>query len=294
MAMTARRSAPCKCAIGVKARALLFVEAMLFFVRPSVIGSILVVCGAVLGVRHAVTETDARFQAARERAIADCKAYRASQDHSDANVCKDDPFSRPVIPAFKKAEAKIEGARARIHTDPDGAAKELRSAFEDATKIDRHGTLLAALVSAKIVNEGLDVLEKNESAFTPRARIELVSYVRLGSTKHPFEAERLTRLWVLSERNPLAERGVVGEAIVTDAMLQEDAILSEMDRAIAVGDVARCERAARGRRGLLRQGLDSAPLCKKAADVAKVDDRVLGVVTRAIKDIGLPTPPPRA
>jgi hypothetical protein len=249
--------------------------AMVFLVRALVLGLI------VVGVRGASREAYARFDAAHGRADSECRAYRRA--HPDADVCRDDPFARPVLPAFKEAQKKIDKAKAG--RDPEN---ELREAFDIATRLDAHGTFLGEIIAAKIVNDGIDVIER--SSLPPLVRAEIVSHARLASAKHPFETERLERLWMLGNRDGLAGRGPIGAALVADAMLQEDAVLSEMDRAIAANDVPRCERAAHGRQSYLGAGDDLAFLCRKAAEVTRAQERSEKVIVAALL-AGFPPPP---
>lgn len=260
-------------------------RAMLFLLRPWILGLVVTVF-ATVGIRYAWRESDARLDAARARAQNQCRAYRNA--NPDANVCRDDAYAKPVIPGFKVAKKHLDGARSKIAAgDRDGAAVDIRAAFDFATDADHRGTFIGELVAATIVNEGLDVLEKHEKEFPPGTRAEIAIHARLESPRRPFETWRLNHLWFLSDRDSYASYGPIGAALTADAMLQDDAIFAEMDRAIVAKDLARCESAARGRRGLYSRGLQLAPMCKKAADIVRADARMQSFVQRAFDDLRL-------
>jgi hypothetical protein len=241
---------------------------MLFLLRPALLAPLLLLFGLVFGACAASRGAHARFEAAQARVDAECRAYRTA--HPDANVCRDDPYAPKLMPLYHQARGHLADARVRLDAgDSEPADADLRHAFDVATKIDANGTFLASVMAASIVNEGLDLLARTPLA--PGARKETASHARLRSAAHPYEGERLTHLWLLS-RDGLLYRGPIGEALLADTMLEEDAVLAEMDRAVVVGDVARCERAALGRRGpLATQGIT---LCPKAAEVARTGKRL--------------------
>jgi hypothetical protein len=241
---------------------------MLVLLRPALIAPLLLLAGLVFGACTVSRGAHARFEAERARVDAACRAYRAARP--DANVCRDDPYARRVIPAYQQGRARLADARHRLDAgDTDAAAAVLRHVFDDATRMDGSGTFIASCASASLVNEGLDLLER--APLGPDDRREIASHALLRSAAHPYEGERLTHLWLLS-REDFLPRGPIGEALLADAMLEEDVVLAEMDRAVLAGDVGRCERAALGRRGL--RATQGITLCEKAAEVARTGKRL--------------------
>jgi hypothetical protein len=283
---------------------------VLFLLRPSLFVVLAVVAAIGWGAHAASNGIHVRLDAARERVDAQCRAYRAeAQGHADADVCRDDPYARAPMQPFKAATASIASAARHLDAgDTREAERELSSALDAAARIDESGTLLGSLFAARTVNDVLDVVDRHPSSFPPTARIQLSMHARIPSARHPFETERLRRLWLLARDQRMPAWGAVGEAVLLDAMFQEDATLAEMDRAASVRDVARCQRAARGRTEVYADGFDYARLCPKADEVVRAQERIVAMRTRAfpevraegaadspkgrLKDIGLPTQPP--
>ncbi len=217
-----------------------------------------------------------------------CAAYR--YDHRDANVCKDDLYSRPAVPSLNASKKELEHARRALDAgDTRAAARHMRVALDTASTVDRLGTFIAELVAVKIVNDALDVVDSRPAAFSPELRLELASHIRLESPAHPFETMRLHDAWVAA-RDRRAKWGPIGEAFVTDAMLEADEVAAEMDRATVARDVERCKRAAADGTHRLFGGGDLASLCERAVTITRAGDRVRAFRRQAIKDSDPPTP----
>jgi len=155
-----------------------------------------------------------------------------------------------------------------------------------AVRFDEHGTAIGELLAAKLVDGALDILEKHRALFTPKARFELTGRMRLRSASHPLESTRLDTLYRLAH-DSVGDRGPIGEALLADAMLQDDAIYAEMDRAAAAGDAKRCQRAASGRSGFGASGI--APvLCEPMSKLTKTEERMMRVTMDAVREMATP------
>lgn len=207
-----------------------------------------VVVLAVGGALAASRSSHRRYESARERALAECRAFRASPGRANADVCRTDPFARPLELLKRGRAAVVQARSAARRRDVVAFGTALAEALERANELDDRGSTIGALAAARIVDEVLDVLELNRSMVDDASRAALLARAHLRAADHPFEAERVHTQWMLSEEVAEARLPpvfVVSEGRAAEQMLQADVALAEMDRAVVDGDVPRCEAAAR-------------------------------------------------
>ncbi|HEY8077168.1 MAG TPA: hypothetical protein VIF62_23740 [Labilithrix sp.] len=255
---------------------------MLLLLRPSIVFPFFLFAALVgVGVAGARGAHE-RFTTANERIDADCRAYRSA--HPNANVCRDDPYALRVVPLANEQLKKLEIARKQASAgDAKASAATIRGVLEVASRLDDHGTAIGTLLAAKLVDGALDILEQHRALFDPNVRIRMTASIRLRGPEHPLEGTRLATLYRLAH-DPLADRGPIGEALLADAMLQDDAIYAEMDRAAAAGDEKRCNRAAAGRSGFGASGI-AAVLCKPMSKLPKTQERIQRMTADAAREM---------
>jgi len=172
----------------------------------------------------------ARFQAARTRIDAECRAYRAVPRNRHAAVCRGpDTYEPKAIPRYTEVSGLLDEARAKIaRGDRLRAETALRSALAIVEDVQRMGTLVADLVANSIVKQSLEIL----AAHPELDRRSVLSDVRLDVTR-PFEGLRLQHDWMLVQASRSA-----------DEIERSDTAFREMERTVA-RDVGACREASR-------------------------------------------------
>lgn len=207
----------------------------------------MLVVAAAGGALVASRGTHARYEQARERAFAGCRAYRASPGHANADVCRTDAFARPLDSMKRARDAIADAKKSAARRDVLGFAGAIARALDRANEEDDRGSTISAMIASRIVADVLDVLDANASLLDEESRRALLARAHLRAAAHPFEAERVHEMWLAAEQVGelrVPPVFVVSEARATEAIVQADVTLAEMDRAVLDGDVGRCERAA--------------------------------------------------
>lgn len=256
---------------------------MLVLFRPWLVTPLLALVGLVISARCAWF-ADERYAAASARASAGCRAYRRAPRHVDADVCREDNYRRPTIGMFKEATAALARARAAsARGDRAYEIGELTWALDLADEADRRATVIDEIVAARIVADALDLINKDR--LPPHVRLQLFAHVQLSSARAPLESMRVHRDWLLVREPPM--RGVLGRFLAAEAVADNDVTLSEMERALVAGDLARCEAASQAQSRVLPSGVD-ALMCPKLARVVETGARLDSAVADAISDADLP------
>ncbi|WP_146653782.1 hypothetical protein [Labilithrix luteola] len=249
---------------------------MLLLLRPSFIG--LVFVGVALVSATLVSrKLSERFDAAKSVSSESCRAFRAEPGHAHARVCNDDSFAPSPWPSFREGLAAIATAKNALDChDTAGAVPSLTRALQIANELDDRATLTSAVLSARLVSETLVLLERRDALLDREFRKSLLGGVHLRSARHPFEAERIDRLWMLAnaDHKTWFGRSAVLEFVLVDSMVQNDVVLDAMGRAIAEGNVEKCKVEARRTVGVFTSdGLD-ASLCPMMGTVVHTSRRL--------------------
>lgn len=226
---------------------------------------------------HAFRSSGAtRYAAAQKRAKDACRAFRDQPGHAEANVCRHDEFGPKTFEQYKAAEWKLGAARdAFARQDPASAGRTLLDLTASARRWDEHGTLVSAIFASRMIAQIVDVLDAHGAELDPRTRRAILSSARLEVASHPFERERLDHLWALSHYRETrwSSDPSSSDAALADQMEHDDAAYVEMNAATLLGDVKRCESAARS---LGRQGSADFMVhaCPRFAEAVRTGKRI--------------------
>ncbi len=224
----------------------------------------------VLGITAFRGHGTTRYAAAQKRATDACRVFRDQANHVDSEVCRYDEFGPVTFKEFHLEEARLEEARvAFARHDSLAAGRALAVAVRWAHEQDRTGN--GTYYPPMIVRKAVELLEAHGAALDERTRREIIASARLEAAAHPFERERLTRLWVLAsyERLRLQDAPPFDASSLADEMEIDEAAYLEMSEATLLEDVPRCERAAH-RLGALSGGSAVARQCSRMVDTVRV------------------------
>lgn len=255
---------------------------MFFLLRPTFFGPMLVglVIAAALTASHRLQE---RFDSARSRARDSCRAFRAAPGHEKADVCNDDAFAPPLWPRFREGRSEIAFARTNFERrDTAGAITALATALQIANELDDRATLTSSLLSARLVSDTLELLDAFD--LDRGFRRTLLSGVHLRSARHPFEGERVDRLWMIARDDSWFSHTPFGQVVLVDDMVKNDIVLDAMDRALADNDVERCRLEAFREVGIFPSaGLDVSlcPTMVSVVSTARRLDETRGALAKA-------------
>ncbi len=226
--------------------------------------------GAAISVVRAV---DVRFVGARNRSEDACHAYRSRPRNENADVCREDAFGPKAIPRSVLAKKALAEARSAFDREEGAAARAaIAQALDLAEAADERGGVVAILVAADVLDETLNLLDERRDLVSPDQRRALLARVDLGAAVHPFEAERIHRTW-LTFHSPPPLPGWLGRAAMLDDALLTEVALADMDRALAEGDLARCEAAGRSHDDA-RGGDNLEWMCRRFRKVVAIAARV--------------------
>jgi hypothetical protein len=229
-----------------------------------------------LGFRGKSHERYAEEKAKHNDACVAWVARGGAAEACDVNVVS---TKRPkLFPMYNEARSQIRMARAAIAMgfEANIGVPTLGAALDVAMKLDRHGTPLAEIMAAALVDEVLNAIEgkaETHPLLPPKAgtpplsalpintkAVESSSALRkvlsgrheFRSARRPLEGERLYALTSIeslreeSAKAPVAFRGSFASATAADLMRDYASTSRAMEAAILRGDEAQCHAAAAG------------------------------------------------
>lgn len=227
------------------------------------------------------SQTKAQYAAAKARATADCRAYRAQPGHANVDVCRYDEFGPTTPVTVHLADAKLAEARAALSRgDARTAIDALHVAVSDAQHADRFGTLMGTVRAAGVIDAVVDLIDAHRAEIDLAARRAILANAHLETAAAPFERERVVRLWVLAHFEQLKFPDVPSnDAQLAAEMENDEPAFREMQRAVLLGDVKACELAAR------QLGPHSSPgvqgrACGLLGEAVRVEKRVRWMAER--------------
>jgi hypothetical protein len=235
---------------------------------------------------------EGRFRDARARMNAECMDLAASGERTPAgsarrapgNPCDLGSAPAGAIAAYKLGQRELEGADvAHARGDRAGAAARLAGVLERADTIDRSHTLAASVIAGKLIDGVASRVDRDSSLLDDARLASAIRRTSFASARHPMEPERLHALAVLAgipAQVPLRSAGLV-EATATQAMTDVDGTLHEMQAALLVKDVDRCEKAAERASGLAAQVTIGGGVCRIAVGIVQSGERLDGLRARA-------------
>jgi hypothetical protein len=239
------------------------------------LGSTLVSGGLGRGARGRLAE-------ARVQLDAECMDV-VGAGASIANSCMSG-VGLQVIPELKLGQQDLAAARAATRDgDVARAATSLVRVLERADRVDRRWTLVASLVTGKLVDGVADAVDANPALLDEPRLASAVRRAAFSSGRRPLESERLRALARLAEvpsQLPLRTAGLA-EATVTVAMRDVDTTLRAMENALLRHDTSACEQAAGRATGLAAQVTVGPSICRTARHVVDSRDRLEALRARA-------------
>lgn len=226
-----------------------------------------------LGVALAVTlgalvcairgDTRSRYEAAKRRLDADCRASRG-------NACNPHAPTTNHFALFKRGKAHLDNARTYFdYGVPLSAKPDLLRVRDYIAELDRDGTPIAIMMASKLLDSTLDLLETN--AGRPLAA-SVLRRNRLHGALYPLEGQRL-----FTDSRIVAQWGhPFLHGIALDALHEEDSVTNAMDRAVRAEDVEGCIRAAKARSALTDpfEAPAATTLCPNLVDVVRTNKRL--------------------
>jgi hypothetical protein len=191
------------------------------------------------------------------------------------------PDYTPVIPELKLGEQDLKV----------GTSTALVRALERADRIDRHRTIVASLIAAKLFDGVADRVDADPTLLDDPRLVAAIRRAAFTSSRHPLESERLHAVGVLASvpaQVPIRTAGFV-EATATQAMEDLDVTLHDMERSAIAGDVKRCEEASTNSKGLAKQVTVGPSICKPARQIVESGNRLQDLQARAATKLSLPS-----
>lgn len=209
--------------------------------------------------------------------------------------CRDcDGGARPsaAVPEYKLGNQDLEVARLASRVgDRGAAATALVRVLERMDRIDRAGTMVASLVTAKLVDGVASLIDSDPALLDEALLASAIRHTSFGSSRHPLEGERRHAIEVLASvpaQVPIRTAGLA-EATATQAMTDVNAALHEMENAALAGNTKQCETAALGQKGLAKQVTVGPGMCKLAGTVVESGHRLRGLQARAASRMRRPS-----
>ena len=190
----------------------------------------------------------------------------------------------PVMPEYKIALQDLEAANLAAAGRGWGLEGDaLIRVLDHAERIDRHGSLFASIVAAKLFDSVADHVDARPALLDDQVLVAALRRSSFGSSRRPLEGERRHALGVLAgvpAQVPLRTAGYV-ESVSTQAMEEASATLHEMEDSVLAGNLERCQTAAQKPRGLAKQVTVGPSICKSALHVATSGRRLRALQARA-------------
>ncbi len=189
----------------------------------------------------------------------------------------------PVMPEYKIALQDLEAAKLGASRNGGFESNALVRVLEHAERIDRHGSLFASIVAAKLFDSVADHVDARPALLDDEQLVAALRRSSFGSSRRPLEGERRHALDVLAgvpAQVPLRTAGYV-ESVSTRAMEEASATLHEMEDSVLAGNLEQCQTAAQKPRGLAKQVTVGPSICKTALHVATSGRRLRALQARA-------------
>lgn len=190
-------------------------------------------------------------------------------------MCRFDAYAPVSYDRFRRARAEITTAEAAIAGGDVGAAgRALVAAASHVREMNLAGFIGASL-AADAVGAVLDVLAAHP---TIDAR-GVVAQLAVPDADRPLEAWRTHRMWGTARyrQERLLAAPKLDDGEIATAIEEEDATFRAMERAVVAGDVAECERRARGFATPTEDAKFNVALCGQAAKIIRADARLRAV-----------------
>jgi hypothetical protein len=200
----------------------------------------------------------------------------------------------PVLPEYKIALQDLEAAKLGAGRGGSFGSSEsdaLVRVLAHAERIDRHGSLFASIVAAKLFDGVADHVDARPALLDDPQLVAALRRSSFGSSRRPLEGERRHALDVLAgvpAQVPLRSAGYV-ESVSTQAMEEASATLHEMEDSVLAGNLEQCQTAAEKPRGLAKQVTVGPSICKTALHVASSGRRLRALQARANRHARRPT-----
>ena len=238
------------------------------------LGSTIAGAGLGRGAGGKLRATEARLLS--ERPVVAQGGGGASTNAPTNAPTKASAQAMPPLHEYRIATQDLEMARlsaTRGYRSVEAMA--LVAVLDRAERIDRARTLVASLLAAKLFDAVADHVDAAPSLLAEEQLVAALRRSSFGSSRRPLEAERRHALNVLAgvpAQLPIRTAGLA-ERAATQAMVDVDATLREMEASAVAGDVAQCETAAQKPKGLARQVTVGPSICRSAAGVAASGSR---------------------
>ncbi len=194
---------------------------------------------------------------ALKRLNADCRAYRSTPLHENAEVCRTyDQYAPHSTHWIRSLDAQIALARVAAASGEKHAAEvALRGALAPLPRLDEDGSFLSALVGSSAINRTLTVLDEHPSL----DRSYVLHDVGFELLHHPLEGYGLQRRWQAAHAENL------GQGEIASNLDASDQAAREMERAAFRFDEAACSVAA---------GKDNTAMCARLVTLARTSARL--------------------
>lgn len=200
--------------------------------------------------------------------------------------------ANPALPEYRIALQDLKMAELGARNGSrDVEAIALASVLERAERIDRGSSLIASLLAAKLFDAVSDRVDAEPALLDDSRLVTALRRSSFVSSRRPLDGERRHALGVLASvpsQVPFRTAGFV-ESTATQAMVDVDAALHEMEASALAGDLEQCQSAAQKPKGLAKQVTVGPSICKSALRVASSGRRLRTLQSRAARHrLGIP------